>query len=450
MKHFGFAVRLVPKADQSALQGKRAKLLRQKYVHYEPYTQLPSGPGLTKMSLSTEQRDSDGPRIAMTEFDPYYKWLAIPHEEQPPNCYRLLGVPLFTDDRDVIENAAHQRMVHLRSFQLGERSALSQRVLNEVAAAKVCLLTPDKKATYDVELRSQFAIQQSPSQTTAPPAPYSVAQPPVPGTPQMLVNASATGSSPATGPRKRRTLEKPRIDFVKIFSGGVAGLVLGYLLLCWVAPQADFLGLMSGGKGELVALDEHDTSRQGLLDQRTETNNQILHLDEPASLPLDQPKAETHNADDRPQIQTPAVVPEQPSPSPPVADAPKQPNTPEESKEDRLVWLATERDTALKNADVSAAMKAVERIAALDGGDLLEMQFAVVMQVNDKAESPADFKLVVETLLPLLEQAIGEKRKDVAELHVRETLLAARKSGDSYLVRQATLCVIKVQQMESL
>ena len=25
-------------------------------------------------------------------FDPYYKWLGIPPEEQPPNHYRLLGI----------------------------------------------------------------------------------------------------------------------------------------------------------------------------------------------------------------------------------------------------------------------------------------------------------------------------------------------------------------------
>ena len=26
------------------------------------------------------------------DFDPYYRWLGIPAEEQPPNHYRLLGI----------------------------------------------------------------------------------------------------------------------------------------------------------------------------------------------------------------------------------------------------------------------------------------------------------------------------------------------------------------------
>lgn len=67
-------------------------------------------------------------------FDPYYKWLGIPPEEQPPNHYRLLGVRLFEDDPDVIENAADGRMALLRNFQAGANAALSQQLLNALAA----------------------------------------------------------------------------------------------------------------------------------------------------------------------------------------------------------------------------------------------------------------------------------------------------------------------------
>lgn len=70
----------------------------------------------------------------MTEqFDPYHKWLAIPPKDQPPSHYRLLGVELFEPDLDVIESAADQRMAHVRSFQTGQNSAASQRILNELA-----------------------------------------------------------------------------------------------------------------------------------------------------------------------------------------------------------------------------------------------------------------------------------------------------------------------------
>jgi len=86
-------------------------------------------------------------------FDPYYKWLAIPAEEQPPNHYRLLGVKLFEQDPDVIQAAADQRMAHLRTYQTGQYADWSQRLLNEVSAAKICLLNPEKKDDYDQQLR---------------------------------------------------------------------------------------------------------------------------------------------------------------------------------------------------------------------------------------------------------------------------------------------------------
>ena len=92
-------------------------------------------------------------------FDPYHVWLGIPPEEQPPDHYRLLGIPAFEGNPDVIENAADQRMAHLRTFQAGRHSAESQRLLNEVAAAKVCLLGAGRKASYDAALHQRLAAQ---------------------------------------------------------------------------------------------------------------------------------------------------------------------------------------------------------------------------------------------------------------------------------------------------
>jgi hypothetical protein len=96
-------------------------------------------------------------------FNAYYKWLAIPPEEQPAHYYRLLGVRAFESDPDVIASAADQRMAHVRTFQTGQHSALSQQLLNEIAAARVCLLNVARKAAYDQLLRSEL-------QAAAPPA----------------------------------------------------------------------------------------------------------------------------------------------------------------------------------------------------------------------------------------------------------------------------------------
>jgi hypothetical protein len=90
-------------------------------------------------------------------FDPYRKWLGIPPAEQPPDHYRLLGIGRFEDDPDTISNAADRQMAHVRTVQTGPRSAISQRLLNEISAARVCLLHPLKKAEYDGRLQAQLA-----------------------------------------------------------------------------------------------------------------------------------------------------------------------------------------------------------------------------------------------------------------------------------------------------
>ncbi len=136
-------------------------------------------------------------------FDPYYKWLSIPPSEQPPHHYRLLGTVLFEDDPDTIANAADRQMAHLRTFQTGPHSADSQRLLNEVAAARVCLLGLGKKAVCDAELRRKLAPPQpAPAQRPAQqplvprpiaPQPFTPRPPaPQPFTPKPVVQYKAT------------------------------------------------------------------------------------------------------------------------------------------------------------------------------------------------------------------------------------------------------------------
>lgn len=106
----------------------------------------------------------------MTEdFDPYYKWLGIPADEQPPHHYRLLGVKLFETDADVVSHACDQRMSHLRSFSGGPHAPLAQRLLNEVAAARICLLDAEKKADYDDILRATLPARDAGIKDALPP-----------------------------------------------------------------------------------------------------------------------------------------------------------------------------------------------------------------------------------------------------------------------------------------
>ena len=129
------------------------------------------------------------------EFDPYYRWLGIAPAQQPANHYRLLGLELFEADSEVIREAAERQMGHIRRYQLGARSDLSQRILNELGAAKGCLLDPAKKASYDRRLRKQLGASDrntSPTET----------EPPEPGEPcsQLTAGPAHFGERIRTSP----------------------------------------------------------------------------------------------------------------------------------------------------------------------------------------------------------------------------------------------------------
>ena len=84
-----------------------------------------------------------------TNFDPYHKWLGIAPEDQPPHYYQLLGVRQFEADIDVLETAADRQMSHVRNYQAGKHADLSEKILNELSAARLCLLDPEKRAEYN-------------------------------------------------------------------------------------------------------------------------------------------------------------------------------------------------------------------------------------------------------------------------------------------------------------
>ncbi|HVX16237.1 MAG TPA: HEAT repeat domain-containing protein [Pirellulales bacterium] len=127
-------------------------------------------------------------------FDPYHRWLGIPPAEQPANHYRLLGLALFESDPNVIESGADRQMGHVRSYAGGQQSAASQRVLNELAAAKLCLLSPVKKAAYDLSL----APPAPAAQATPLPAPVAIPVPVAPTYPRVM--PAATMPIPTAAP----------------------------------------------------------------------------------------------------------------------------------------------------------------------------------------------------------------------------------------------------------
>jgi hypothetical protein len=106
-------------------------------------------------------------------FDAYHKWLGIPPAKQPPDHYRLLGLSQFEQDTDVIESAADKAMSHVRTFQNGAHAKQSQKLLNELAAARLCLLDDDKRAAYDATIRKAIKRQEPGVRTKPLPPPGS-------------------------------------------------------------------------------------------------------------------------------------------------------------------------------------------------------------------------------------------------------------------------------------
>ena len=157
-------------------------------------------------------------------FDPYYRWLGIPPAEQPANHYRLLGVAVFEPAPDVIEAAADQRMAHLRNYQSGKHSALSQKLLNEVAAARVCLLNPQKKVEYDRGLREKLEAKRR----VIPQA-----EPLEPGEPEKPVDSGLarlfekTGGGEADIARSQHARDRRQVKI----AAGAAVVVVGLIAL---------------------------------------------------------------------------------------------------------------------------------------------------------------------------------------------------------------------------
>jgi hypothetical protein len=156
-----------------------------------------------------------------TDFDPYYKWLGIPPKDQPPHHYRLLGIELFETDREVIDAAANRLMGYLKDLAVGDEGAHSQRLLNEIARARLCLLNKKKKAGYDDQLRQQLQSEGTLEQETRKPAvkgpppkasKRSVPPPAVPPSGPIPPATTETPGFPAPPDRSKSPMDAVKID----------------------------------------------------------------------------------------------------------------------------------------------------------------------------------------------------------------------------------------------
>jgi hypothetical protein len=122
------------------------------------------------------------------DFDPYREWLGITTDLRPPNHYELFGLPLLRAEPAEVAEAFRLRVACVTPHLTGKHGAVADRVLSELAAAKVELLTPTTKRMYDAALAS-------PKRSPLPVAPL-----PIPLRPSLSSAATATYSGPGSSP----------------------------------------------------------------------------------------------------------------------------------------------------------------------------------------------------------------------------------------------------------
>ena len=137
------------------------------------------------------------------KFDPYYKWLGIPPKDQPPHHYRLLGIEVFEEDREVIDAAANRLMGYLKDLAVGDEGAHTQSLLNEISRARLCLLNEKKKSEYDQQLRKRLEVEEARKPAAKGPPPKTkhpvppIAVPPSAAAPPSTAKSRSASKPPA-------------------------------------------------------------------------------------------------------------------------------------------------------------------------------------------------------------------------------------------------------------
>ncbi len=84
--------------------------------------------------------------------DVYRDWLGIKDTNRPLNYYQLLRLKMFEDDVAKIRKHYRKLNAHVRKFATGQYWEESQKLLNELARAMLCLTDQKRKAEYDASL----------------------------------------------------------------------------------------------------------------------------------------------------------------------------------------------------------------------------------------------------------------------------------------------------------
>ncbi|MDR1479265.1 MAG: hypothetical protein LBJ00_10015 [Planctomycetaceae bacterium] len=90
--------------------------------------------------------------MAKVPIDVYKTWLKIEAPNRPLNFYQLLRLERFEDNAEKIRKNYRVLNAHVRKFASGDYIEESQRLLNELAKAMLCLTDAARKLEYDISL----------------------------------------------------------------------------------------------------------------------------------------------------------------------------------------------------------------------------------------------------------------------------------------------------------
>ncbi len=190
----------------------------------------------------------------MLENEHYHRWFGILPSEMPTHAYRILGIELFELDEEAICDAIDRRQSQLRSYLQSADAEPAAEMMGAIEQIGECLLDPDLRATYDTNLRGYLQARQSfvvrfdepnePSSAsgleTLPGdelvAAASLSASRIDGLSMVPIPTQRTG---ADVQRRRRKDKNVFIEIAKVIGGGVAGLLLGYLVLSYLHPDND-------------------------------------------------------------------------------------------------------------------------------------------------------------------------------------------------------------------
>ena len=407
-------------------------------------------------------------------FDPYYKWLAIPPEDQPASHYRLLAIATSEQDEEVIANAAEQRISHLRILEMGEQGAIATELIKEIEAARDCLLDAETRASYE----SQFSDESTPK-----PVDDSIAAPFQPmGSPKKTETTRRTKS-------KANDKKAKKISLIGHILAPIVGLALGGIILFVIKSmpsekddpsQIDFeIGSMRPDDGQEQEPEDTDGVTEDPETQQLDTSESSLPFEQPTTTDISPAETEAEDAsggeslaseesvDEYQEVEdsflesdatTDATVaigePEKEDPGD-FDSAAETPFTEDVVASENSLSVGDDRrekqaalTAAIEIGNLMLQLKLAAEIGKLEGEDSWKREVNLFEEYQQKT-SPSDDRSVIQAAIFLSSRAQERGLEDEARAFAIDALRSARREGNPALTRKVTAYILQSSFVES-